>query len=99
MYKIVYLPRAVEDITGAIEYLVTKFNSPSAAESLLTELNRIVGLLREFPHSNELYLPGRPMRDEIRRVPVRGYVLFYAVKDDMVEIRRLLHERQDRRIL
>ena len=36
------------------------------------------------------------MRDEIRKVPVKGYVLYYAVLGDTVEIRRLLHGRRDR---
>ena len=31
-----------------------------------------------FPYSSELYYTDRPIRDELRKVPVKGYVLYYT---------------------
>ena len=68
----------------------------SEAMALLDELDKTVRQLSEFPYSCELYRTDRPMKDEIRKVPIRGYVLYYAVFQDRVEIRRFLHGRRDR---
>lgn len=96
MYKVVYLPLAEDDILAAVEYIAGKLGNPQAAESLLNELDQIKEQLALFPYSSELYYTDRPIRDELRKVSVKGYVLYYTVKDDTVEIRRLIHGRRDR---
>lgn len=96
MYNIVYLPLAEDDILAAVEYIAGRLGNPQAAEALPDELDQIVQQLALFPYSSELYYTDRPIRDELRKVPVRGYVLYYTVKDDTVEIRRLIHGRRDR---
>lgn len=96
MHKIVYLPLANADILEAVNYIADKLDAPQAAEDLLDELDATVQRIAEFPYAHELYRTTRPMRDEIRKVPVKGFVLYYAVFQDTVEIRRLLHGRRDR---
>ncbi len=96
VYKVVYLPLAEEDVLAAMEYVAGRLGNPQAAEALLNELDQIAEQLALFPYSSELYYTNRPIRDELRKVPVRGYVLYYTVKGDTVEIRRLIHGRRDR---
>ena len=96
MHKIVYLPLAEEDILAAVDYISFTLDAPKAASDLLDELDKTVALLAEFPYSCELYRTERPMKDELRKVAVKGYVLYYAVFQDRVEIRRFLHGRRDR---
>ena len=96
MHKIVYLPLAEEDILAAVDYISFTLDAPKAASDLLDELDKTVALLAEFPYSCELYRTERPMKDELRKGPVKGYVLYYAVFQDRVEIRRFLHGRRDR---
>lgn len=96
MYKIVYIPLAEADILDAVDYIAGKLDAPKAAQDLLDELDDTVERISKYPYAHELYRTTRPMRDEIRKVPVKGYVLYYAVLEDTVEIRRLLHGRRDR---
>lgn len=96
MHKVVYLPLAESDILDAVEYIASKFDAPKAAADLLSELDRTVQQIFMFPYAHELYRTNRPMRDEIRKVPVKGFVLYYAVFEDTVEVRRFLHGRWDR---
>ncbi|MBQ9536077.1 MAG: type II toxin-antitoxin system RelE/ParE family toxin [Clostridia bacterium] len=96
MHKIVYLPLAMSDISDAAEYIAFVLESPQAAEALLAELDKAVQMIAQFPYAHELYRTSRPMLDEIRKMPVKGYVLYYAVFDDRVEIRRFLHGRRER---
>ena len=96
MHKIVYLPLAESDILNAVDYIADKLDAPQAAAELLSELDDTVQRISKFPYAHELYRTTRPMRDEIRKVPVKNYVLYYAVFEDTVEIRRFLHGRRDR---
>lgn len=96
MYKVVYLPLAEEDVLNAVDYIADKLDNPAAAEALLDALDEAVESLSRFPYAHEVYYSERPVRDELRKVPVKGYVLYYHVKEDTVEIRRLIHGRRDR---
>ncbi len=96
MHKIVYLPLAESDLLEAMDYIAYTLDAPKAARDLLTAFAETIKQIAEFPYACELYRTDRPMQDEIRKVPVRNYVLYYAVFQDRVEIRRFLHGRRDR---
>lgn len=96
MHKVVYLPLSEADILEAVDYIAFNLDAPSAAEDLLSEIDKTVKLIAEFPYAFELYWTDRPMKDEIRKVSIKNYVLYYAVFHDTVEIRRFLHGRRDR---
>ena len=97
MHEIRYLPIALEDLNDALKYLLVVLEAPQAAEALLDELDETVQRIARFPYAHVLYRTDRPMKDEVRKVPVRGFVLYYAVFEDYVEIRRFLHGCRDRR--
>ncbi len=96
MHKIVYLPLAESDLMDALGYIAYTLDAPKAARDLLVEFDEMVQRIAEFPYAHELYRTDRPMKDEIRKVAVRNYVLYYAVFQDRVEIRRFLYGRRDR---
>ena len=96
MHKIVYLPLAESDLMEALHYIAFTLDAPKAARDLLTEYDETVKQIAEFPYAHELYRTDRPIKDEIRKVPVKNYVLYYAVFQDRVEIRRFIHARRDR---
>lgn len=96
MHKVEYLPLAQADVLDAVNYLAVTLDAPQAARALLDELDQAVELISKFPYASELYRTDRPMRDEIRKVPIKGFVLYYAVFQDRVEIRRFLHGRRNR---
>ena len=96
MHKIVYLPLAESDLMGALSYIADTLDAPKAAHDLLEEFDQTIQRIAEFPYAHELYRTDRPMQDEIRKVAVKNYVLYYAVFQERVEIRRFLHGRRDR---
>ena len=91
MHNVVYLPIAEDDIMGAVEYISYTLAAPEAARDLLLNIDRTVHRIAEYPYACELYRTDRPMRDELRKVPVGNYILYYAVFQDRVEIRRFIH--------
>ena len=96
MHKVVYLPLAEQDLMEALDYIAFTLEAPQAARELLRALDEAVAQIAVFPYAHELYRTHRPMKDEIRKVAVKNYVLYYAVMDDRVEIRRFLHGKRDR---
>lgn len=80
----------------ALHYIAYTLDAPKAARDLLAEYDDTVKRIAEFPYAHELYRTDRPMKDEIRKVAVKNYVLYYAVFQDRVEIRRFIHGRKDR---
>lgn len=96
MYRIEYLPLAQADVINAVDYLTSVLDAPKAAAELLDELDGTIEQIARFPYACELYRTDRPMRDEIRKAPIKGFVLYYAVFPDRIEIRRFLHGRKNR---
>ena len=80
----------------ALGYIAYTLDAPKAARDLLAEFDETVQRIAEFPYAHELYRTDRPMKDEIRKVTVKNYVLYYAVFQDRVEIRRFLYGKRDR---
>ena len=97
MRKIVYLPLARADLLEAITYIGRQLDSPQAAKALYNAFLDAVERVAAFPYAYELYRTDRPMLDEIRKVPVKGYVLYYTVYEDRIELRRFLHDRRERK--
>ena len=50
MHKVVYLPLAEADILEAVDYIAFNLDAPSAAEDLLSEIDKTVKLIAEFPY-------------------------------------------------
>ncbi len=96
MVRVRYLPLAEEDVLEAAAYLAEVLDAPKAAAELLDELDKTVQRIAEFPYSYPLYRSNRPIQAELRMATVKKYVLYYAVTEDGVELRRFLHGRRDR---
>lgn len=96
MHKVEYLPIAKQDIEDAVTYIAASLDAPQAARKLLLSISEAVEQIAQFPYAYEAYRPKWPLSVELRKAPICGYVLYYAVFRDRVEIWRLLHGRQDR---
>ena len=97
MYEVVYLPTARKQLMDAALYIATELLSPDAAENLLTEVDEQVGKLCSHPYRHPVYPTLYAMKHEIRFFPVKNYLIFYVVKEELktVEIWRFLHQRQN----
>ena len=96
MYKVVYLPVARQQLSDAALYIATELSASDAAENLLQDVDELVKSLREMPYRHTVYPTLYAMKHEIRFIPIKGYLLFYVVKEEekTVEIWRFLHQRQ-----
>lgn len=96
MRKVIYTPSAKKDIEGAVTYLFFNLSAPQAARDLVRELDETVDRVMRCPYAGSLYRTDRAMRDEIRWVTVKSFVLYYVVMEDTIQIRRFLHGKRNR---
>lgn len=89
--EVVTLPAAERDLEAIAVYTKRQWGS-AQARRYMSALRLDVGSLAEFPMRHPVY---RNTRCEFRKMRSGHHVIFYVVRDDRVEIVRVLHERMD----
>lgn len=82
---------AVRDLDEAWEY-VAREASMGIADGVVREIGKAYGLLSAWPllgRKRDALSPG------VRSLPVNPYVIFYRVKEDVVQVVRILHQSRD----
>lgn len=82
------------DVDEAICYLVNEVGSPRAANLLLDEIERTIGILEEAPYINGLSLRYGLGEAGMCEHLVRNYSIVYRVDGARVVLLRLLHQSQ-----
>ena len=95
MYKIRYLPLALDDLKGIVRYITHELESPRAAEQLLAKIDREVKKIADNPFRCHLYTSPEKLNYEYRVLHINNYSLFYVVDKDKIEIRRVIYSRRD----
>jgi toxin ParE1/3/4 len=93
MYKIEYLPIALADLNGIIDYLSITLCNKKAALDFLDALDHSISKLGSFPYAYKIYQSQLVNNSEYRVLPVNNYLVFYVISDNTVEIRRILYAR------
>ncbi len=97
LYEIRYLATAESDLEEIFDYIMQ--DNLTAAASMLEKFDDAISRLAHNPH-----LGAAPRDDRLRRLGYRmliigDYLVFYVVKSEMVQIRRVIHGARDYRFL
>jgi toxin ParE1/3/4 len=95
MFEIRYLPLARKDLTDIVAYITGHLKAPKAAIDLLDALDKSISRLEQYPYSCKVYQPVKTLKEEYRLLPVKNYAVFYVVKEQIVEIHRIVYARVD----
>ena len=97
MYKLEYLPLALQDMVDISRYISRELCNPEAAEMLAKELVESAERLRDFPYSNAVHIPARKLKHECRKLMVKNYIMFYRVDETArkITIARVVYARRD----
>jgi plasmid stabilization system protein ParE len=91
VYKIRYLPLALDDLKDIVRYISYKLESPQAAERLLAKIDKEVKKIADNPFRCHLYNSTEKLKYEYRILNIDNYSLFYVVGNEDVEIRRVIY--------
>ncbi len=89
--KVLVTPVAAKDI-GNIGNWIAKEN-PKRAISFMLELRKTCEAIGDAPKGSVVVQ--RYVQFEIRRKPYRDYLIFYRIKNDVVEILHVVHGARD----
>ncbi|MBD2496390.1 type II toxin-antitoxin system RelE/ParE family toxin [Nostoc sp. FACHB-280] len=81
---------ASHDLNEIAEYFAQ--NSLEAGEKFFQEFNRKCQQLVTFPNSGKSYAE---IRSDLRGLTLEGYIIFYRVLDDGIEILRVVSGRRN----
>ena len=97
MYKLEFLPIALNDMVEIVGYIGNTLKNPIAADNLSNEFVNAAERVSEFPYSNPVYIPLRPLNHEYRKLLVKNYIMFYWVDEEnkVVTVARVIYGKRD----
>jgi toxin ParE1/3/4 len=87
--EIRYLRTAESDLNDIFEYIMR--DNPAAASSLLEDIDRSISHLSSNPELGVVPKDDRLKKLGYRVLIIRKYLVFYVVKNESIQIRRILH--------
>lgn len=96
-YNLFYSELAKDDLKEIALYISAELKNPSAAENLIVRIIETAENCTQFPYSNPVYVPLKPLKREYRKAYVDNFMLFYWVNEDKkcIEISRVIYARRN----
>ena len=91
-YEVRYLLAAEQDLVDILNYI--RQDNPTAAYKLIQEIDQIVSGLEEFPNIGVIPKDLRLKSLNYRMLVIDNYLVFYCLKDHIVEIRRIIYGKR-----
>ncbi len=99
-YELSYLPLFYDDLMGQVNYIADKLGNPQAANKLIDDVESAIIDRLPNAESFEPYPTAKNRRNPYYAIYVGEHVIYYVVIDHkMMEVRRILHVRRDRKKL
>ena len=94
-YKIKYLPLFYNDLDQITDYIMYKLNNEIAANNFVNELENEINKRAYNPDAYEKYTAIRKRQHIYYKIYIKNYIVFYTVKDNIMEVRRILYSKRN----
>ncbi|SHK20558.1 type II toxin-antitoxin system RelE/ParE family toxin [Paramaledivibacter caminithermalis] len=94
-YEIRYLPFANKDLSNIVSYIADELKAPKAAMDLIDAFDTSISRFAQFPYSCRVFQLEKSLENEYRILPVKNYLVLYVVKEQIVEIHRVIYAKMD----
>ncbi len=91
-YEVRYLLAVQQDLIDILNYI--RQDNPTAAYKLIQEIDQVVSGLEEFLNMGVIPKDLRLKSLNYRMLVIDNYLVFYVVKNHIVEIRRIIHGKR-----
>lgn len=90
MRELIISSEATKDLEEIINYFYSV--NIEAGENFLEEFNKKCQYLANFPNMGRSY---KQIKEYLRGIPLDGYIIFYRVLDDSIEIMHIVSGHRD----
>ena len=94
-YTIRYSSTYINQFNSILKYIVNNLKNKIAAENFYNEVIKEIEKRSENPEGYEKYISTRKRKNTYYRIYVKNYTIFYTVKDNTMEVRRILYSRRN----
>ncbi|WP_448918644.1 type II toxin-antitoxin system RelE/ParE family toxin [Holdemanella biformis] len=93
--QIIYKKTAIDDLLNTENYIISRFNNKQAAQKLKSTLVNTITLLKDNPYLGPKMSDWFNVDTPLRYFVISKQLVFYNIKNDNIEIIRILDSRQD----
>ena len=94
-FIIKYTATFINQFNNITKYFIYKLKNKIAAENFYNEVINKIEKRSESPEGFEKYKSSRKRKNTYYRIYVKNYTIFYVVKNNTMEIRRILYSRRN----
>ena len=94
-YEIRYTSSFINQFNNILKYFVNKLNNKIAAENFYKKVVREIEKRSESPESYKKYSKIKKRKNTYYRKYVNNYTIFYIVKDNAMELRKIIYSKRD----
>ena len=95
-YNIEYSKESKKDLIGIKQYIKYNLQEPKIANKLISNTRKSTKNLKDNPEIYTIIDDDMIRKLEIRKFIVDNYIIFYRIKNDSIEIVRIMYGRKNR---
>ena len=94
-YEIRYLPTFISQFNNILYYITYELKNKIAADNFYNELVKQIERRSNAPEAYEVFKTIKNNKIKYYKINVRKYTIFYVVKDNVMEIRRIYYSKMN----
>lgn len=94
-YEIRYLPTFISQFNNILYYITYELQNKIAADNFYSEVVKQIEIRSEAPESYEVFKTIRNEEIKYYKINVKNYTIFYVVKNNVMEIRRIYYSQRN----
>ena len=94
-YNIEYSKEAKQDLIGIKRYIKYNLQEPNTAQKLISKIKMEIDQLKNNPTIYAIIEDELIRKLEIRKLIVNNYIVFYRIKNENVQIVRIMYGRRN----
>lgn len=94
-YEIKYLPTFIAQLNNILYYIKYELNNKIAADNFYKKVLKEIEARSISPASYEVFRVSKKENVNYYKIRVNNYTIFYTVKGNIMEIRRIYYSKRD----
>lgn len=94
-YEIKYISTFIAQFNNILNYIEYELGNKIAADNLYKEIVKQIEIRSKMPEVCEVYKTIKNGQVKYYKLNVKNYAVFYVVKDNIMEVRRIYYSRRN----